>query len=61
MKALFDNSSKCFSLSVELDSQKIKKRYSGLKPLGLGWFDCLRPSQQFFSNVGRGHPGLNQF
>ena len=61
MKALFDNCSKCFSLSVELDSQKNLKKYSGVKLLGLGWFDYLRPSKQFFSNVGRGHPGLNQY
>ena len=25
------------------------------------WFDSLRPSQQFFSDVGKGLPGLNQY
>ena len=25
------------------------------------WFDSLRPSQQFFSYVGMGLPGLNQY
>ena len=27
----------------------------------LVWFDSLRPSQQFFSHVGTGLPGLNQY
>ena len=25
------------------------------------WFDSLHPSQQFFSYVGMGLPGLNQY
>ena len=25
------------------------------------WFDSLRPSQQFFSYVGTGLPGMNQY
>ena len=28
---------------------------------GFVWFDSLRPSQQFFSYVRMGLPGLNQY
>ena len=46
---------------VNIIFQSCREESSWVEPVLFVWFDSLCPSQQSFSYVGRGLPGLNQY